>query len=108
MCTWRVITCVGAVDDEGFDDVDMPVPASDVERGVPTRVPDVHLQEIVTSAMSNTVNQSFFFLLHSNFFDFLKFFLIFVFFLVYFNANQSYEKEFPTDLFIITNDDLKF
>lgn len=49
-CT-RFITCVGAVDNQSFDDVDVSVLASDVERRASTRVPDVHLGKIVTCAI---------------------------------------------------------
>lgn len=45
---WRSLTCVGAVDDQGFDDVDVPVLAGDVERGASARVPDLHLEEVNT------------------------------------------------------------
>lgn len=48
MCTGGCITCVGAVDDEGFDDVDVPVLAGNVERGTSTHVPDVHLGGVET------------------------------------------------------------
>lgn len=47
---WRSVTCIGAVDDQGFDDVNVPVLACNVEGGASTRIPDVHLEVIKAPA----------------------------------------------------------